>query len=106
MAVDAGPDFRYQMLRTNVKHLDAIVFTHPHKDHVAGLDDVRAFNFFSQQPMKVFANEMTQEVIIREFPYAFMKPGIPVCRRSSLQLLTSPLSWWEISWLPQYRYGT
>ncbi len=80
LVVDTGPDFRYQMLRSNVKHLDAIVFTHPHKDHVAGLDDVRAYNFFQQQPMKVYANEMTQEVIIREFPYAFYEtryPGVP-----------------------------
>ena len=80
LVVDAGPDFRYQMLRAKVKHLDAIVFTHPHKDHVAGLDDVRAFNFFTGRPMQVFANEMTQEVLIREFPYAFadMKyPGVP-----------------------------
>lgn len=80
LVVDTGPDFRYQMLRANVKHLDAILFTHPHKDHVAGLDDVRAYNFFQQQPMKVYANEMTQEVIIREFPYAFYEtryPGVP-----------------------------
>ena len=86
IAVDAGPDFRYQMLRANVKHLDAILFTHPHKDHIAGLDDVRAFNFFSQQPMKVFANKMTQEVVIREFPYAFYEskyPGVP-----EIQLIT------------------
>src|SRR6476619_1389749 len=60
LVVDATPDFRYQMLRANVKHLDAIVFTHPHKDHVAGLDDVRAYNFFSHKPMQVYANEMTQ----------------------------------------------
>lgn len=80
LVVDTGPDFRYQMLRAGVKHLDAILFTHPHKDHVAGLDDVRAFNFFQQKPMDVFANEMTQEVIIREFPYAFADtryPGLP-----------------------------
>ena len=80
LVIDAGPDFRYQMLRANVKHLDAIVFTHPHKDHVAGLDDVRAYNFFTGQPMQVFANEMTQEVLIREFPYAFADkkyPGVP-----------------------------
>lgn len=80
LVVDAGPDFRYQMLRAKVRHLDAIVFTHPHKDHVAGLDDVRAFNFFTGQPMQVFANEMTQEVLIREFPYAFADkkyPGVP-----------------------------
>lgn len=80
LAVDAGPDFRYQMLRAGVKHLDAILFTHPHKDHVAGLDDVRAFNFFSGRPMNIYANEITQEVIIREFPYAFADtkyPGLP-----------------------------
>lgn len=80
LVVDAGPDFRYQMLRAGVKQLDGIVFTHPHKDHVAGLDDVRAFNFFQHKPMNVYANEMTQEVIIREFPYAFADtryPGVP-----------------------------
>ena len=80
LVVDAGPDFRYQMLRARVKHLDAIVFTHPHKDHVAGLDDVRAYNFFTGLPMQVFANELTQEVLIREFPYAFTEkkyPGVP-----------------------------
>ncbi|MBO9200366.1 MULTISPECIES: MBL fold metallo-hydrolase [Niastella] len=80
LVVDSGPDFRYQMLRAGVKHLDAIIFTHSHKDHVAGLDDVRAFNFFSQLPMQVYASDATQEVIIREFPYAFYEskyPGLP-----------------------------
>jgi phosphoribosyl 1,2-cyclic phosphate phosphodiesterase len=80
IVVDSTPDFRYQMLRAGLKHLDAIVFTHPHKDHIAGLDDVRAYNFFTGRPMQVYANEMTQEVIIREFPYAFADtkyPGVP-----------------------------
>ena len=54
LVVDSGPDFRYQMLRANVKRLDAIVFSHPHKDHVAGLDDVRAYNFFMQRPMAIY----------------------------------------------------
>ena len=78
--VDTTPDFRYQMLRANVKKLDAILFTHPHKDHVAGLDDVRAFNYFQQKPMEVFANSLTEEALKREFAYAFSDkkyPGIP-----------------------------
>lgn len=87
LVVDSGPDFRYQMLRSNVKQLDAIIFTHPHKDHVAGLDDVRAYNFFSGRPMPVFANELTQEVLIREFPYAFADtkyPGVPDIRLNTI----------------------
>ena len=80
LVVDTGPDFRYQMLRARVGQLDAVLFTHPHKDHVAGMDDIRAFNYFSGLPMPVYANEMTQEVLIREFPYAFADtryPGVP-----------------------------
>ena len=87
LVIDSTPDFRYQMLRANVKHLDAIVFTHPHKDHIAGLDDVRAYNFFSGRPMQIFANEMTQEVIIREFPYAFADtryPGVPEIKLNTI----------------------
>jgi phosphoribosyl 1,2-cyclic phosphate phosphodiesterase len=89
LVVDSGPDFRYQMLRAGVKHLDAIIYTHAHKDHVAGLDDVRAFNFFSQQPMNVYASDMTQEVIIREFPYAFYEskyPGVPDIQLNTIAL--------------------
>jgi phosphoribosyl 1,2-cyclic phosphate phosphodiesterase len=89
LVIDSGPDFRYQMLRAGVKHLDAIVFTHPHKDHVAGLDDVRAFNFFSGRPMDVYANEMTQEVLIREFPYAFADtkyPGVPEIKLNTIDI--------------------
>lgn len=80
IVVDSGPDFRCQMLRTNTQKLDAIIFTHPHKDHVAGLDDVRGFNYFMQKPMDIFGNDMTLEVIMREFPYAFAEkkyPGAP-----------------------------
>ncbi len=71
LVVDTTPDFRYQMLRANVKKLDAVIFTHPHKDHIAGLDDIRAFNFFSQQPMEIFANALTEEALRREFVYVF-----------------------------------
>jgi phosphoribosyl 1,2-cyclic phosphate phosphodiesterase len=68
------------MLRANVKKLDAVIFTHPHKDHVAGLDDVKAFNYFQKKPMDVYANELTQEALKREFIYIFTDkkyPGVP-----------------------------
>lgn len=87
LVVDTTPDFRYQMLRADVTKLDAVLFTHPHKDHIAGLDDIRAFNYFSGKPMEIYANEMTQEVIIREFPYAFTDfryPGIPEIRLNTI----------------------
>lgn len=80
IVIDTGPDFRYQMLRANVRKLDAILFTHGHKDHVAGLDDVRAYNYFQQKPMEIYANAHTQEIIHREFEYVFNNkfyPGIP-----------------------------
>ncbi|MGN6616395.1 MAG: MBL fold metallo-hydrolase [Ilyomonas sp.] len=80
IVVDTTPDFRWQMLRINNKKLDAVLFTHPHKDHVAGLDDVRAYNFFQQKPMDVYANSLTQETLMREFAYAFAEkkyPGVP-----------------------------
>lgn len=80
VVIDSGPDFRQQMLRARVNKLDALIFTHPHKDHVAGMDDVRAYNYFQQKPIDVYANEMTQDVLVREFPYAFSEtryPGVP-----------------------------
>jgi phosphoribosyl 1,2-cyclic phosphate phosphodiesterase len=80
LVVDTTPDFRYQMLRAKVKKLDAVVFTHPHKDHIAGLDDVRAYNFFQHRAMALYANQMTIEALLREFGYAFAPkryPGVP-----------------------------
>jgi len=80
IVIDTTPDFRYQMLRTSTKHLDAVVFTHPHKDHIAGMDDIRAFNFFSNKPMELYANYLTEEALRRDFYYAFSDkryPGVP-----------------------------
>lgn len=80
LVVDTTPDFRTQMLRENVRKLDAVIFTHSHKDHIAGLDDVKAFNFFQQKPMDIYANALTQEALKREFMYVFADkkyPGIP-----------------------------
>jgi phosphoribosyl 1,2-cyclic phosphate phosphodiesterase len=80
LVVDTTPDFRGQMLREHVKKLDAILFTHPHKDHVAGLDDIRGFNYFQKRPVDVYANELTQKALKNEFHYIFAEhkyPGIP-----------------------------
>lgn len=80
LVVDTTPDFRSQMLRENVKKLDAVIFTHPHKDHIAGLDDIKAFNFFQKKPVEVYANSLTQEALRREYYYIFSEkkyPGIP-----------------------------
>lgn len=101
IVVDSTPDFRYQMLRAKVKHLDAIIFTHPHKDHIAGLDDVRAYNFFSHKAMNIYANEMTQMAIIREFPYAFAEskyPGVPDIHIHAIDL--EPFSVGDIDIIP------
>ncbi len=78
--IDTTPDFRYQMLREQVDKLDAVLFTHPHKDHVAGLDDIRGYNFFQNKPMEVYANSLTEEALKREFAYIFSDkkyPGVP-----------------------------
>lgn len=78
--IDTGPDFRQQMLRENVKQMDGIIFTHEHKDHTAGFDDIRAFNFVNKKKMEVYASANVQEAIKREYAYIFSDfkyPGIP-----------------------------
>ncbi|TWR27283.1 MBL fold metallo-hydrolase [Mucilaginibacter achroorhodeus] len=80
IVIDSGPDFRYQMLREHVMTLDAIVFTHEHKDHVAGMDDIRAFNYKQQKAIDIYATERVQQGLRREFSYifdSFKYPGIP-----------------------------
>lgn len=88
LVVDTGPDFRYQMLRQGVKNLDAVVFTHSHKDHVAGLDDVRAFNRV-RGGLDIYASSDTIEALKREFYYAFTTyryPGVPQIRLNEIGL--------------------
>lgn len=89
IVVDTTPDFRYQMLRAGVKKLDAALFTHHHKDHIAGLDDIRAYNFFQRKPMQVYANELTIDALRREFGYAFSDkkyPGVPDIQLRTISL--------------------
>ncbi len=80
IVIDTGPDFRQQMLRESVQQLDAILFTHEHKDHIAGMDDIRAFNYVSKQDMLVYATPQVEIGLKREFHYVFADikyPGIP-----------------------------
>ncbi|MCE3259514.1 MAG: fold metallo-hydrolase [Bacteroidetes bacterium] len=80
LVIDSGPDFRQQLLREKIKRLDAVVFTHEHKDHIAGLDEVRAFNYINKIKMPVYATERVQSALKREFAYIFSEekyPGIP-----------------------------
>jgi len=78
--IDSGPDFRQQMLRAQIKNLTALIFTHEHKDHVAGMDDIRAFNYVLQKKIDIYATLRVQEALVREFPYVFHDfkyPGVP-----------------------------
>jgi len=80
IAIDTGPDFRTQMLREQVKNLHAVLFTHEHKDHTAGLDDVRAYNYFMECAMPVYGSEHCLKMIQQDFGYIFSGknyPGIP-----------------------------
>jgi phosphoribosyl 1,2-cyclic phosphate phosphodiesterase len=78
--IDTGPDFRQQMLREQVKRIDAIIFTHAHRDHTAGLDDVRAYNFIQNMDMPIFGTRPVLDQLRLEYAYAFAEkyyPGIP-----------------------------
>lgn len=78
--IDTGPDFRQQMLREGVKDLEAVFFTHQHKDHVAGLDDIRPFNFKVQKDMKIYCDERVNNALHKEYDYIFSAnkyPGVP-----------------------------
>lgn len=80
IVIDTGPDFRTQILREHVANVDAILFTHEHKDHTAGLDDIRSFNYLKQRPMDVYAEEVVIRSLKKEFAYVFAEkkyPGVP-----------------------------
>ena len=78
--IDAGPDFRYQMLRANVNKIDAILITHAHRDHVGGLDDIRAYNYVQGKAMDIYAEKTVQDELKQDYYYAFAEnkyPGVP-----------------------------
>jgi phosphoribosyl 1,2-cyclic phosphate phosphodiesterase len=80
IVIDTGPDFRQQMLRAGVKSLNAVLYTHEHRDHIAGLDDIRAYNFIQKSSMDMYAEERVIRALNSMFPYVFAEkkyPGVP-----------------------------
>jgi len=101
VVIDSGPDFRQQMLTHHVQTLDAIVFTHEHKDHVAGMDDVRAFNYTSGNPMKIVCTSRVEEALRREFAYVFDNPNYPGVPRIDIHPIDeNPFIVGDIPFLP------
>lgn len=96
IVVDTGPDFRLQMLNNNVQQLDAVLFTHKHKDHTAGLDDVRAFNFKQKKDMEVYLNKDVEETLKREYEYIFSGNNYPGIPRVNLNLIPERSEYVEV----------
>jgi phosphoribosyl 1,2-cyclic phosphate phosphodiesterase len=85
--IDTGPDFRQQMLRENITRLDAVIFTHAHRDHTAGLDDVRAYNFMQNMDMPVYGTIPTLDQLRIEYAYAFAPDAYPGIPRLNLHII-------------------
>ncbi len=101
VVVDTGPDFRQQMLRAGVKQLDAVLFTHEHRDHIAGLDDIRAYNFIQKSSMDIYAEESVNRALTSMFPYIFAEKKYPGVPQVMMHLIsTSPFSVGSLEIIP------
>ncbi|MDO5443693.1 MAG: MBL fold metallo-hydrolase [Bacteroidia bacterium] len=110
--IDAGPDFRTQMLRAGVRHLDAILLTHNHMDHTGGLDDVRSFNYIDRKPARIYCESKVLDSLKIFYSYAFAEhkyPGAPEWRISVIDngpFLVLPNNTGELIWVHDFGYCT
>ncbi len=106
--IDTGPDFRQQLLKTGIKKLDAVIYTHEHKDHTAGLDDVRPFNYLQgTNYLNIYAKPKVLEQLKREFHYAFMEegyPGVPLLKTNEISDSPFYINGLEIIPIPVLHY--
>ena len=103
IVIDSGPDFRQQLLRERIQSLDAVLFTHEHKDHIAGLDDIRAFNYRYDKAMNVYCTDAVESALRREFNYVFENqhyPGVPKINLHSITEEPFKIGSWHITPLP------
>jgi len=101
VVIDTGPDFRQQMLRVGLSKLNAVLYTHEHRDHISGLDDIRAFNYLQKSPMDVYGEERVMRSLNSGFPYVFAEkkyPGIPQVRMHVIT--TEPFQIGEMKVIP------
>ena len=97
---DIGPDFRQQMLREKVEHIDAILITHAHRDHVAGLDDIRSFNYVQHRKMEVYLNAEARHAIERDYHYIFEPHQYPGLPEANLHTVEGPFTVGDIPVMP------
>ena len=88
LVVDTGPDFRQQMLRERIRKLDAVLFTHAHKDHTAGLDDIRSFNFLQRKDMPLYGTQQVLDQLKQEFSYIFTEQAYPGVPKADLHVIS------------------
>ena len=103
IVIDSGPDFRQQLLRERIQSLDAVLFTHEHKDHIAGLDDIRAFNYRYDKAMNVYCTDAVETALRREFNYVFENqhyPGVPKINLHSITEERFNIGSWNFIPLP------
>ena len=101
IVIDTGPDFRQQMLTHRITHLDAIVFTHEHKDHTAGLDDIRGFNMFQAKPIPLYASPSVLSRLRQEYAYIFANDNYPNLPNIEVHAITNqPFAVQQVSFVP------